>query len=246
SEALATCYAMAENVFAVSQGGIDGPVVVDTVDADRLETSRRAEPAIPASRRVLEMVSAGQPLPNCQIRVVGDDGRALGEREVGELALQSNCMLSGYYHRPDATREALRDGWFLTGDLGYLAGGQVYITGRKKDLIIVGGKNIYPQDVEYLINKVSGVYPGRVVVFGIPNPQLGTEDIAAVVEVDPHAPTPGDQLQLRIRQAVATGMEATLTHVLLVNERSLIKTSSGKLSRKANRDKFLADMQGGE
>jgi fatty-acyl-CoA synthase len=241
-EALATCYAMAENVFAVTQGGLDAPVTYDRVDGSLLATTGRANPASPASPRVLENVSAGRPLPNCRVEVYGPDGARLGPRQVGELALQSDCMLTGYYHRPDATELALRDGFYFTGDLGYLADGEVYITGRKKDVMIVGGRNVYPQDVERLINAVPGVHAGRAVVFGVFNTQLGTEDVGAVVEAD----AGGDPARLAylIRHAVATGSDVVLRHLKLVDDRWLIKTSSGKLARSANRDKFLAE-QGG-
>ena len=93
-------------------------------------------------------------------------------------------MLTGYYNRPDLSSKAFHDGWYLTGDLGYIAKGEVYITGRKKDLIIVGGKNIYPQDLETLASEVNGVHPGRVVAFGIPNEATGTEDVVIIAEVD--------------------------------------------------------------
>ena len=241
-EALATCYAMAENVFAVTQGGIDRPVTYDRVDAEELGTRGRATPATASSARVVECVSAGPPLRNCAVEVRAEGGAALGPREVGELAVRSDCMLTGYYNRPDATREALVDGWYLTGDLGYMAEGEVYITGRKKDLMIIGGRNVYPQDLERLINTVPGVHAGRAVVFGVFNPRLGTEDAGAVVEVEPG----GDPARLAylIRDAVATGSDVVLRHLKLVDDRWLIKTSSGKLARGANRDKFLAE-QGG-
>jgi acyl-CoA synthetase (AMP-forming)/AMP-acid ligase II len=240
-QALTTCYAMAENVFAVSQGSMDGSVKIDEVDAEGLERHGVAEAAVHGTRRVTEVVSAGPPLPNCEVRVIGGDGREIGERQIGEFALRSNCMLSGYYNRPDATHDSLHDGWFFTGDLGYVADGEVYITGRKKDLMIIGGKNIYPQDIEHLIDRVPGVYPGRAVVFGIPDHELGTEQAAAVVEVDPRQPRDEDVLGLELRRAVATGSEITLRYVRIVDERWLIKTSSGKLARAANRDKFLAE-----
>jgi acyl-CoA synthetase (AMP-forming)/AMP-acid ligase II len=147
--ALATCYAMAENVFAVTQGGIDSPVAVDRVSQSGLLERQAAEPAN-AEEEGIRMLSAGRPIINTQVKVVDERGRALPERRLGEIALKSNCMLAGYYRRPDLTEKAFLDGWYLTGDLGYLADGEVYITGRKKDLIIVGGKNIYPQDLEAL------------------------------------------------------------------------------------------------
>ncbi len=239
--ALATCYAMAENVFAVSQGGIGAAVRIDRVDGDVLARQALARPAEPGSGRVVEVVSAGPPLRNCELRVLDPDGSPRPDREVGELVLHSDCMLEGYFNRPDVTAEALRDGWYRTGDLGYLAEGEVFITGRKKDLMIVGGKNIYPQDIESLINQVPGVHPGRVVVFGIFNPELGTEEVAAVVETDLRSRGDPARLSLSIREAVATGSEVTLGPLKLVDERWLVKTSSGKIARGANRDKLLAE-----
>jgi fatty-acyl-CoA synthase len=242
-QALATCYAMAENVFAATQGGIDQPVRLDRVDADSLARDRRAELSAGDKRRAVEVVSAGPPLPNCQVRVLADDGTPLPPRHVGELALRSDCMLTGYFNRPDATAAAMRDGWYLTGDLGYLAEGEVFITGRKKDLMIVGGKNIYPQDIEFLINQVAGVHAGRVVVFGLFNDSLGTEEVAAVVEIDEAAAGDPSRLGLTIRQAVAAGSEVALGPLKLVDERWLIKTSSGKIARAANREKLLAELE---
>ncbi len=108
----------------------------------------------------------------------------LPDRQIGEIAIQSDCMLTGYYKRDDLTQQAFHDGWYLTGDLGYLADGEIYVTGRKKDIIIVGGKNIYPQDLENLASDVPGVHPGRVVAFGIENEETGTEDVVIVAELD--------------------------------------------------------------
>ena len=239
-EALSTCYAMAENVFAVSQGEVGKSVVYDRVDRRLLASEKRALPADgPAS---VEMVSAGAALPNCRLRVVDGHGAAVADRTIGELALQSDCMLTGYYNRPDATHQAIRQGWLMTGDLGYLADGQVYITGRKKDLIIVGGRNIYPQDVEYVINRVNGVYPGRVVVFGVLNAELGTEDVVAVVEADEAAPSDHKRLAVEIRLAVARGSEVSLGDVRVVDRHWLVKTSSGKIARAANREKYLGEL----
>ena len=93
-------------------------------------------------------------------------------------------MLTDYYHRPDATEKAIQDGWYLTGDYGYMVGEEVYVCGRKKELIIVGGKNVYPQDLEELAMQVKGVHAGRVVAFGVFNETAGTEDVVIVAEVD--------------------------------------------------------------
>lgn len=240
-EALATCYAMAENVFAVTQGGIAAPVTVDTVDARALVVERLARPASDG-RESLPMLSAGPPIPNTRVRVLDEAGADLGERRIGEIALQSDCMLTGYYNRDELTARAFQDGWYLTGDLGYLAGGEVYITGRKKDLIIVGGKNVYPQDLEELAGQVPGVHPGRVVAFGVFNERAGTEDVVLLAEADADDPDERRRIADQIRARVARGSDVAPRAVQIVAPRWLRKTSSGKIARSANREKYLAEL----
>jgi acyl-CoA synthetase (AMP-forming)/AMP-acid ligase II len=241
ASALATCYAMAENVFAVTQGGITAPVTVDVVDRRALIADRWARP-LPsaASPEALPMLSAGRPLPNVRVCVFDEQRRMLPERQVGELALQSDCMLTGYYHRPDLTARAFYDGWYLTGDLGYLAAGEVYVTGRIKDLIIVGGKNVHPQDLEALASEVPGVHPGRVVAFGVFNADLGTEDVVVVAEADSEDEAERARVADEIRQHINRGSDVAVRTVQIVGPRWVLKTSSGKVARAANRDKFLA------
>jgi acyl-CoA synthetase (AMP-forming)/AMP-acid ligase II len=246
---LATCYAMAENVFAVTQAGIDTPVTVDIVEQGPLLSEQVAVPVeylehtrpegeAPA---VVRMLSAGTPIAGTELRVLGPDGRDLPERRIGEIALRSNCMLTGYFHRPDLTEKAFLDGWYLTGDLGYLADGELYITGRKKDLIIVGGKNIYPQDLERLAAEAPGVHPGRVVAFGVFNEQTGTEDVVVVAESDLETETERQQVAEEIRQRVNRGSDIVLRTVRVVGRNWLQKTSSGKIARLANKEKYLRE-----
>ncbi len=238
--ALTTCYAMAENVFAVTQGGIDAPVRVDTVNQAVLIARGLAEPVPAGHEQAISLLSAGQPIPNTQVQIVDKKHRLLPERQIGEIALRSDCMLSGYYHRPDLTRQAFHDGWYQTGDLGYMVEGEVFVTGRKKDLIIVGGKNIYPQDLERLAGEVPGIHPGRAVAFGIYNDQSGTEDVALVAESDLDEE---EYLRLEdaVRQQVNRGSDVVLRYVRVVGRGWLLKTSSGKIARSANRDKYLAE-----
>ena len=243
-EALATCYAMAENVFAVTQSGLDKPVTQDRVDQYALLTRQVAEPAQDDSLAV-GLLSAGRPIRNTRLRVLDANGQDLPDRRVGEIALLSDCMLTGYYHRPDLTEKAFLDGWYLTGDLGYLAGGELYITGRKKDLIIVGGKNIYPQDLERLANEVEGVHPGRVVAFGMFDEQAGTEEVVIVAEMDNENPSleqgNADAIAEEIRQRVRRGSDVALRYVKIVGRNWLLKTSSGKIARQANHDKYMQE-----
>jgi acyl-CoA synthetase (AMP-forming)/AMP-acid ligase II len=241
SSALATCYAMAENVFAVSQGGIEAPVNIDWIDLQALAVKKKAVPTLPGNR-ALPMVSAGPPLDNTQVCVLSDDSQELPPRNIGELALRSNCMLTGYYQRPDLTEKAFRDGWYLTGDMGYLADGEVYITGRKKDLIIVGGKNIYPQDLENIANETPGVHPGRVVAFGVFSEQTGTEDIVMIAETDELDIREQQRIGDALRQRVTQGSDIALRYVYIVGRDWLLKTSSGKIARTANREKYLQEI----
>jgi fatty-acyl-CoA synthase len=248
--ALTTCYAMAENTFAVTQGGIDGPLNIDLVDRQCIMDKREAIPVNDENTAAQEFVSCGTPIANCEIRIVDEAHRSvtLPERRVGEVALRSDSMLSGYYKNPQATAEALQDGWYFTGDMGYIADGELYITGRKKDLIIVGGKNIYPQDIEHLLNDVPGLYPGRATAFGIFNDKLGTEDLAIVAEVsngidpaDRDATTP---ILREIRNRVGQSTDVAARYVHLVAPKWLLKTSSGKIARRANRQKFIDEILG--
>lgn len=244
TQALTACYAMAENTFAVTQGGIDAPLTIDTVDRRALMEDRRAQPAQTDSP-TLTFVSNGPPIPNCEVIIVDENRQPLPERYVGEIALRSDCMLTGYFKRPDATAEVMAEGWYFTGDMGYLAAAELYITGRKKDLIIVGGKNVYPQDIENLLNDIPGIHPGRVVAFGVFNDKLGTEDVAILAETDEHgAPVDTAAIQREVRARIAQNTDVTARFVQLVDPKWLIKTSSGKIARRANREKFLREILG--
>jgi len=236
--ALATCYAMAENVFAVTQGGIEEPAVVDEVDLNSLQLGR----AVPSSENEnsIKMLSTGRPIENTEVRVLTVDRADAPERQTGEIALRSNCMLTGYYNRDDLTEKAFYQDWYLTGDLGYLAEGELYVTGRKKEIIIVGGKNIYPQDLEELASEVPGVYPGRIVAFGIFNIDLGTEDVGIVAETELTDPEDRRQLAIRVRDHATRNSDVAVRYVEVVDRKWLIKTSSGKIARSANRDKFIS------
>ena len=238
--ALCTCYAMAENVFAVTQGGIDDEVLIDEIDRDGMQSRKMAEPAN-ADAPSIKMVSAGRPIRNVQVKVVDDHGRELPDRHIGEITLHSDSMLTEYYHREDATEKALKGGWYFTGDYGYKVGEEVFVAGRKKEMIIVAGKNVYPMDLEELAMEVPGVHAGRVVAFGVFNETAGTEDVVLVAEVDTEDQDERDAIGDAIRQTVTRGSAVALRHVYLVGAKWLIKTSSGKNARTANKEKYLKE-----
>jgi acyl-CoA synthetase (AMP-forming)/AMP-acid ligase II len=227
---------MAENVFAVSQAGPDGPVRVDTIDRNAFQELQIAKPAADEFT-AMRMLSAGHPISNTRLVILDSQGTPLPDRHIGEIALSSNCMLTGYYKRPDLTKKAFHDEWYLTGDLGYLADGEVYITGRIKDLIIVGGKNVYPQDLERLASETPGVHPGRVAAFGVDNEETGTQDVVLIAESDLQ-PAAFPDVADAIRRRVTQGSDIALRNVLVVERNWLVKTSSGKVARGANKEKY--------
>jgi fatty-acyl-CoA synthase len=241
NEMLAVSYAMAENTFAVTQTPLGQAARSDVVDRIELEQNRFAKPVERDHPNAQIRVSCGPAIVNTAMKIIDEAGNTLPDRSVGQVVVQSDCMLSEYYKRPDL--QPFQDGWYRTGDMGYIADGEVYIVGRLKDLIINAGKNVYPQDIEAIVNTVPGVYPGRAVVFGVVDEREGTELIGVVAEVTVDDPLERKHLATQIRNTVAKQSMVTVTYVHLVGERWLIKTSSGKIARAANREKWLAETQ---
>lgn len=242
-ETLSVSFAMAENTFGVTQTPPGQPAKLDIINHIQLEKEGLAQPVPADHPQANTRVSCGPPIRGTAIRVVDDAGQSLAERTVGEVAIQSDCMLTGYYQRPDLY--PFQDGWYMTGDMGYMVDGEIYIVGRSKDLIINAGKNIYPQDIEAIVNEVPGVRPGRCVVFGVPDEREGTELIAVVAQVkQPSAledPGQRQKISRSIRQEVVRQSLVTVSFVHLVGPKWLIKTSSGKIARAANREKWLTE-----
>lgn len=239
-EHLTVSYAMAENTFAVTQTHVGTPPNRDIIDQVALQEQLRAVPAHPDDAFATIQVSCGKPLTHTQVKAVNEVGTTLPDRHVGELMVKSNCMLTGYYKRPDL-QPFDEGGWYKTGDKGYLVNGEVYVIGRSKDLIINAGKNVYPQDLEAIVNTVDGVHAGRAVVFGVPDEREGTELIAVVAEVDTDDTPTKQAISQAIRQRVGLYTDVTVNYVTLVSAGWLIKTSSGKISRSKNRDKWLSE-----
>ena len=151
SAVLQSSYAMAENVFAVTQSDLDhDPVTID-VDGQLFRTAHRVIPVKRDTPGAICFTSSGRVLPGHKVRIVSDSGELLGDDCVGEIVIQSDCLFEGYYNRPDLTTQAIVDGWYHTGDLGFYRDGELFVVGRKKDLLIVGGENIYSQDIEQIV-----------------------------------------------------------------------------------------------
>jgi len=231
--ALAGSYAMAEATFAATSGGFDAPLRVETVDHAALTDRHVAEPASVGR----ELVSSGIALPATRLTIRGTDGTVLPDRQVGEIEISGPSMFEGYDGQPERTAEVLQDGRYLSGDLGYLADGHLFVVGRKRDLIIIGGKNIHPHDVEALACSVEGVLPGRAVALGDRDESAGTERLVLIAESDrPEAAWP--ELVAAIRETVAAGMEVVPGDVRVVAPKWLRKSTSGKMARAANLQRY--------
>ena len=242
--ALHSSYAMAENVFAVSQSGIDserGPARI-WADGAQFRGAHRIVPAAEGSPGAIVFTSSGQLLPNHEVRIVSEKGAALAGDEVGEITVKSDCLFEGYYNRPDLTGQALVDGWYRTGDLGFLRDGELYVVGRKKDLLIIGGENIYSQDIEEIAGTHPAVHDGRVIAMGVYNPDLGTEDIVVVAEVEREEMlSKAAEIEQEIRRQVVAGMGVAVRTILLKPPKWIVKSTAGKAARSATRAKLLAE-----
>ena len=239
---LGTCYALAENTFAVTEGGVSAPVVHEEVDADDL-LRRNLARRVPSGRGGYPMLSSGRTFPGQEVKIV-DAGRVeLPPRRVGEVAIRSACIMRGYYKNEEATAESMDgEGWFYTKDLGYLTEERdLFVTGRMNDMIIVGGVNIYPSDIEYFVSEVPGVHPGRVVTFGVDNEAKGTEDLVVIAELEPSWKGREQEVEAGIRREISMRAECPVADVRLVPPMWLLKSSSGKIARGANRGRYLSE-----
>ena len=238
-ESLAACYAMAETTFAVTQTAPNQGTKVLWVDRDEL--ARGQVKILEMADNARKCASSGRPISGAEVQVIGNDGSFLPGDMVGEIAIRSVSLFDGYRNDPAKTAAVLRDGWYYSGDFGFVHEGEYFIVGRKKDLIIVAGKNIYPEDVEDIVSRVQGISPGRVVAFGIEDGTIGTEQVGVVAESISGEAIDETRLRLAIKQAVMQ-IDVTVTRVYLAPPRWLIKSSAGKPSRKSNRERALTEL----
>ena len=241
-EALWTCYAMAENTFAVTSSGGRRQGVVDCVDAKRWAATGRAEPVPADAPNSRVFVSSGRPLARTRVRIVAANGNELPQRAVGQILLRSPCLVSGYLNAPKASAEAFADGWYATGDLGYRVRDELFVTGRQKDLIIIAGKNVYPQDIEAMVNEVSGIIPGRCVALGLSDEIAGTEQLIVLAETHEIDPGRREQIRQDIFDRIAGATEVTAGDIRLLGHMTLVKSSSGKIARQTNLQRYRENL----
>jgi fatty-acyl-CoA synthase len=239
-EAFVAAYGLAENTLTVTTTRLGQVPRVDWVSRKAIHEQQRAE-SVAEGPGAVPFVSCGVPLSNAEVEIRGLSGAALADRQVGEVVVRSNSTFHGY-HRGDAERtHTLRDEWLHTGDLGYMADGQLYICGRLKDLIITSGANVCAEDIEAAVSSLDGMRPGRTVAFGVPDEVLGSERIVVIAELAPDAPDGAKDVERGIRKRVKAELDIAVSHVEFVEPGWIVKTTSGKLARWENKAKWLAE-----
>lgn len=236
------CYGMAEVGLAISFSPAGSGVQVDYVDRDLCMNERVARPlGADDGAAVQEFVDCGLPLPGIQVEIRDEHGALLPERHIGRIWLKTDSVMEGYLNAPEATAEALSgDGWLNTGDLGYLRDGRVVITGREKDLIIINGRNYWPQDLEYEAEQFPGVRSGDVMAFSFPDAS-NEEKVVVLVQCRETEEAKREALRRNIRGRIRTEF-ACDCRVELVDAHTLPRTSSGKPSRSRARADFAASL----
>ena len=224
-------YGLAESTVGLTIPPLNREFLIDTVDRKKLEEERIAEPA--TANHTLEFVGCGMAMPEHEIRVVDDEGHVLPERHIGNLHFRGPSNMQGYFNNPRATAAVYHDGWIDSGDLAYLVNGEVFPTGRRKDLIIKAGRNLYPAEIEELVGNVPGIRQGCVIAFGLTDTERGTEKLVVVAETRETKKTAREKIITDINETMSVALDIIPDEVVLVATRVVPKTSSGKLQRSA-------------
>jgi fatty-acyl-CoA synthase len=244
SNAFVPSYGLAEATLAVTFADLGQGARVDWVDCGpAFERGRRALGVLPEVKartsRSRPFAICGRPMPGYSIEIRDDAGNRLPERTVGRVCIRGPSLMTGYFRNPQATRAAITsDGWLDTGDMGYLVDGELVITGRSKDLIILNGRNIWPQDLEWAVEKLEGLRPGEVAAFAV-NAEDNRERVVVIVECR----LTNAAAQRALRHAVKAAVQKVASiecEAVLAPPRSLTFTTSGKLSRAAAKANYLS------
>lgn len=227
-------YGLAEVGLMVTGVPVGQLYDVVTLDREALERDERARPVADGDGRAVSIVGCGWPVRETEVRVVDEHGGELPDGRIGEVTVRSPSVMQGYYNDPQATAGALQEGWLYTGDLGYVDAGQLFVTGRKKEVVILQGRNYYPQDIERVVQGLEEVRPGSVVAFGTRD---GRSE-GLVIVAAPRSAARKDAIASGIRDAVARSMNLPVLDVVLVESGRIPRTTSGKLCRGRCRDLY--------
>ena len=242
ANAFVACYGMAECALAISFAELGTGISAVNVDKETMSTTGHVDVRADQQRGdidTLTFVDCGKILPSFELNIRDDEGNNLPDYRCGRICLKGPSVMSGYFQNPGATAEVLGDdGWFDTGDIGYRVGDHIVVTARRKDVIIVNGRNIWPHDLEYLAESLPGVRFGNVSAFSFAD-DTGADQVVMVVESRESNPAKVRILTDELRALIATNFGVNC-HIDLVPPRTLPRTSSGKLSRSKAKQDFLA------
>lgn len=234
--AILPVYGLAESTVALTIPPINRDFRLDHIDRKQFEEEKLA---VTSTDDALTYVSCGVPLEDHQVRIVDDDNNPLAERHVGNLQFRGPSSMQGYYNNPKGTAAVMHDSWIDSGDLAYQAEGEIFITGRRKDLIIKAGRNLYPAELEEIVSAVPGVRQGCVAAFGDIDKDRGTEQLIIVAETREKDKTNRNKIKEDIHDAIATALDIVPDYVILVDPHAVPKTSSGKLQRAACKKMYM-------
>ncbi len=243
-EAMYPVYGLAESAVGLTFPPLGRGPLVDRIAREPFERSREALPASPNEANPLSFVSCGRTIPGHDVRIVDADGRPLGERAEGRIEFRGPSVTAGYFRNPEATRAVLHEGWMDSGDLGYWADEELFITGRRKDVIIKAGRNLYPQEVEEAAGDVQGIRKGCVAAFGHLDPEIGTERLIVVAESRETRTEKQEELRAAVVDKVVAALGIPPDSVVIAEPGAVLKTSSGKIRRGATREAYLSGALG--
>jgi acyl carrier protein len=248
-EAQVPVYGLAEASLAVTVPELNRGPLIDRVERETFAAQGRAVPAAPGDETAIAFVSSGKPIPRHEVRIVDKNGNDAPERTEGFLWFRGPSATKGYYGNPKATAELLPGGaaaadggspWVDSGDRAYRANGEIYVTGRVKDIIIKGGRNLYPHEVEELASRADGIRKGCIVAFGLTDQASGTEKLVVVAETRERDAARLQAMAARVTELISQGLGLPPDRVELIPPGSIPKTSSGKLRREETKQLYLA------
>lgn len=238
-EALLPVYGLAESSVGLAMPRTGNRARIDKISRQIFASQHRAVPASPEESSPLQFVSCGVPLPDHEIRIVDEKNNETAERREGALQFRGPSVMANYFNAPELTQSIFHEGWWDSGDLAYKAEGEIFITGRRKDLIIKAGRNLYPQELEEIVGDITGIRKGCVAAFGVSDPKLGTEKIVIIAETREHQVSLQEKIAATITERIVAAIGIPPDIVQMAPPGTVPKTSSGKLRRSACREAYL-------
>ena len=235
-EAITPVYGLAECSVGLAFPPLGRGPRIDTIRRDAFIGEKRAVPAAEGETGTMLLPACGRALPGHEIRIVGEAGDELPDRQVGCLQFRGPSATRGYYRNPEATARLFRDGWLDSGDYAYMVEGEVYLTGRVKDLIIRGGRNLYPYELEEAVGEIPGIRKGCVAVFASTDPANATERLVVMAETRECDEAAREALRRKINEAAVDAIGMPPDEIVLAPPHGVLKTSSGKIRRAATRE----------